>query len=44
MTSPKNKTAVTDIIIAQNEGTIASRYIGRASIAKAFERSRVTNR
>lgn len=43
MTSPKNKTADTDIIIAQIEGTKASRNIGRASIAKALERSKVTN-
>lgn len=44
ITSPKNKTAVTEIIIAQIEGTIASRNIGNASIAKAFDNKRVTNK
>jgi len=31
-------------MIAQKEGTIASRYIGRASIAKAFDNRRVTSK
>lgn len=44
MTSPKNKTAVTDTIIAQNDGIIASKYIGKASIAKALESSNVTSK
>lgn len=42
MTSPKNKTAVTDIIIAHNDGTSSSKNIGRASMANAFDKSRVT--
>ena len=44
ITSPKNKTAVTDIMIAQTEGTSSSRKIGSASIAHALERSKVTNK
>lgn len=43
MTSPKNRTAVTDIIIAHTEGTNASKKIGKASMAKAFESSKVTS-
>ena len=43
MISPKAKTAVTDIATAQKEGTRASKNIGRASIAAAFARSKVTN-
>jgi hypothetical protein len=44
ITSPKKRTAVTDIITAQIDGTIASKKIGRASIAKAFESRSVTNK
>lgn len=42
ITSPKKSTAVTDIIIAHTDGTKASKNIGKASIAKALERSKVT--
>lgn len=42
ITSPKNRTAVTDIIMAHTEGTKASKNIGRASMANALERSKVT--
>jgi hypothetical protein len=44
MTSPKKRTAVTEMMIAHIEGTISSRKMGSASIAKALERSKVTNR
>jgi hypothetical protein len=44
MTSPKKRTAVTDIMTAQTDGTIASKKIGRASIANALERRSVTNK
>jgi hypothetical protein len=44
MISPNKRTAVTDIMIAHKEGTISSKKIGRASIAKAFDNSKVTNK
>jgi hypothetical protein len=44
MISPNSNTTTTEIITAQNEGTIASRNMGRDSIARAFARSRVTNK
>jgi len=44
MISPKKSTAVTDISTAQKEGTRASRKMGSASIAVAFESNRVTNK
>jgi hypothetical protein len=44
ITSPKKRTAVTDTMIAHREGIIASKKIGRASIAKAFDNSKVTNK
>jgi len=42
ITSPKKRTAVTEMMTAQTEGTIRSRKIGRASMAAALERRRVT--
>jgi len=44
MISPKKSTAVTDMTTAQKDGTRASKKMGRASMAVAFERSRVTRR
>ncbi len=41
--SPKNKTAVTEIITAITAGIIPSKKIGNASIAAAFANSNVTN-
>ena len=42
--SPKNRTHVTEIMIAQTEGTIASRNIGKASIANALHNNKVTSK
>jgi hypothetical protein len=42
--SPKKSTIVTDINTAQKEGTSLSRKMGNASMAVAFDRSRVTNK
>ena len=44
ITSPKKRTAVTEIMIAHIEGKIESKKIGRASMAHAFESSRVTSK
>jgi hypothetical protein len=44
MTSPKKSTAVTEMMMAHTEGTIESKKIGSASIAKALDRSKVTKR
>jgi hypothetical protein len=44
MTSPNISTAIVDMNTAIYAGTILSRNIGRAYIAKAFESSSVDNR
>jgi hypothetical protein len=44
MTSPPKRTAVTEIMIAQMEGTMASKNMGSASMAKAFDNNRVTSK
>lgn len=44
ITSPKNNTAVTEIITAHTEGTILSKKIGSASMAVALESNNVTNK
>ena len=43
MTSPKIKTTVVDNIIANVAGMIASKKIGRLSMANAFDNKRVAN-
>ncbi len=44
MISPKKRTAVTEMMMAAQDGTSWSRASGRASQKRALQRSRVTRR